>query len=672
MTHAVTIVNGTFRVPMIRGVPPIRDLAPAAHPGRSVAGMGPNFKVPIADAPAVADWCARYGVEPPPGLNDYVHALWDRELGALSRAFALDAPLIPVTGLATPLLPTQRAVVAAAAQAHIVIPGAPGPPTKRALIDADEPGLGKTISALAALRLTGLESRRAVVICPASLTQNWLAEITQHFTPGTFTPWLATGRTPTPIPDDTDLVVIGWSVIGDWAQTLIEWGPDGLVPDEGHYAKSGRQQTQQKSRVAKDALGKRVRDQHGNLVLETTHEVVSGSARATSALDLAASVTSGLIMVLTGTPVVNRPLELWPLLEMAGIGHYFGGKECYQMRYCDPKEKDVGIGRGVGGRGVAMDYTGASHLMELNTRLASSGHYVRRTKEVLVADGLMRPKLVDGADVYDRRARREPWIITATSAEMAGYREIEDENEDYFADYGRQVAGQLRVPVRDSRVRAKVAAHGYAQLVRIGKLRAEAALVKVPYVTAKVKSLVAAGERVVIAAHHREVVDAYAAAFGNLKLQGSMSPKAIEEVKRRFNEDPFENAPVLVLSIEAGKTGHTLCKQALSGVGPACATMIFAEQVWTPGDEAQAQDRIWRIGQDRQVTIINAILEGSFDATMYGSRAKKWRVVNAIVDAIPSEVSGSDERRGAGLIATTLFDGGLRRPVASTPHRVLY
>src|SRR5699024_12332150 len=92
-------------------------------------------------------------------------------------------------------------------------------------------------------------------------------------------------------------------------------------------------------------------------------------------------------------------------------------------------------------------------------------------------------------------------------------------------------------------------------------------------------------EKIVSVGHHREVTDAYADAFeGAVKIQGAMTTKQNENAKAQFHADEFDD-PVLVLAIEAGKTGHTLCKQ----LDQTCANMLLAESGWNRSDAWQVQ-----------------------------------------------------------------------------------
>lgn len=658
-THVpVRFASTGIRLPHAPSLPNPQQTIPLAGFARARDGNS-HWVVPYTDSAAAIAWADAAGVPVEPAVRDFDRSRWLTELAAMNRARAAtltSRPRPDVTGLTSTLLATQDVVVYAAAHAHVTHPARRGP-GHRALLVADEPGLGKTIMSLAAARIAGQECGRVIVVVPSSLTQNWVDEMSQHFAPGAFTPWIATTRTSTAPPAGVDIVVIGWSILTDWVQQLTDWAPDALIIDEGHYGKAGKQETGEKEEVLRDGNGAIQRDAQGNAIRVMVPTIVAGSSRATALIDIAKQVIAqhGFVLALTGTPIVNRPLELLPLLEALGLLHLVGGSQAYKRRYCGPKQDTVN------GR-VVTTYTGATNLLDLNDRLAASGHYIRRTKSVLIDAGIMKRKYVDGVFTYDHSTPTRPWMIQATPDQMREYLKVQRQAEDLFAQEAEAISAETRSPFESPRVQQRVAATGYKHLALLTKMRSLAGLAKVPYVIAWTQRLVDQGEKVVIAAHHREPVDAYAAAFTGLKIQGGIGVKAIEKAKALFNETPVSEHPVLVLSIEAGKTGHTLCKQTLHGAGPACAQMVFAEQVWTPGDEAQAQDRIWRIGQDREVHITNALLQHSVDERMFTSRARKRRVFDALVDGIDPEAGEkAAERAGAGMLALQLAGTGRSR-----------
>lgn len=647
---------------------------------RKVSGTA-FWEASTSDAPAVVAWADSKGLTVATNVRSYANALWKAESRNLATATAIslgskEAP--DVAGLNATLLDTQAVLVAASAGAWFSPPGQKAL-RHRAILLADDQGLGKTLTALAALRLKGHEAGKAIVVCPTSLTENWRKETADYFDEGTFTTWTATGKTPTEIPNDVDLVVIGWDILADWAGTLTSWGPEAIIADEGHYAKSGKQRTRKETEPKRDQYGNIIYDENGKATMVPVMvekkgpggkvvvgddgkpamtqkiTVLGGSARADAVLDIGKAVSKnhGLIMPMTGTPIVNRPLEMLALIEFCGIEKLFVSGHEFKERYCGPTWKTVKGGR------KAKDYQGATNLLELNTRLLTSGVYYRRTKKVLVDQGLLKKKYVDKAYIYDYAQKPTPWIIWLNPEERAEYEAIRDQTKTFFTTRAEEIAAERRTKVNTKLVQQKVAAEGAKHLKVITELRQATAKLKVPYVMEQVQKLIDRGEKVVVVAHHRDIVSAYAEEFGGLRIQGDMGSKAIEESKALFNGTTVEENPVIVLSVEAGKTGHTLCKQTLEGVGPACAYMMFAEQIWTPGDEAQAQDRIWRIGQDREVFISNALVGESIDESIYTQRLKKRWVFNAAIDSIDQEAldSARSEKSGAGELAKQLVYG---------------
>ena len=139
-----------------------------------------------------------------------------------------------------------------------------------------------------------------------------------------------------------------------------------------------------------------------------------------------------------------------------------------------------------------------------------------------------------------------------------------------------------------------------------------------------------AGNKVVVAAHHREVVDELSNTFGNLKIQGGMLVEDVEVAKSRFQTEPCEDAPVIVLSIQAAKTGHTLT---------AAQDVIFMELPWTPADLDQTYSRCHRLGQKGSVTVTYLLCEGTVDEEMYDLIETKRNVVDAATE-------GGDVARG--------------------------
>ena len=136
-------------------------------------------------------------------------------------------------------------------------------------------------------------------------------------------------------------------------------------------------------------------------------------------------------------------------------------------------------------------------------------------------------------------------------------------------------------------------------------------MAKLPYVLDFLNDLLEEEEKVVVFAHHRDVIDAIVKAGENrVALVGGMTEKQKDAAVQAFQNGP---ARVFVGQIVAAGTGLTLT---------AARTVLFAELDWVPGNVTQAEDRCHRIGQKDTVRVFHLVAEGSIDA----------RIVRAIVD----------------------------------------
>lgn len=445
---------------------------------------------------------------------------------------------------------------------------------------ADDMGLGKTIQAIATLEhltRTGASMYPAVVICPPSLVLNWANEYRRWLPARTVA--TVTSRKEFPEPG-YDVVVVGYSNIAHWMKVLA--GHRAVVLDESHYIKTPAAQ------------------------------------RTKAAIKIAQSVpTDGTVLCLTGTPVTNRPAEYASQLKALGRLDAFGGQHGFYRRYCAAFKDKWGH----------WHIDGHSNLDELNDRLRSTGTYIRRLKaEVL--DEL--PPVV-----------HDPVLVEGDSPVLKEYARAERDIVEYLVERAKQIAGELGVPAGSAVVRARMAAESATHLVRMSVLRKLAARAKMRFVEEWVEAHVDAGRKVVLAAHHREIVDELAGRWGGLKIQGGMAVEDVEVAKSRFQSESVESAPVMVLSIQAAKTGHTLT--AAQDIG-------FVELPFTPSDVDQTYSRLHRLGQQGSVTSTYLLCAGTLDEDIFELIGDKRAVVDAATDG------GAEEEVNAGFLIDRLLD----------------
>ena len=425
----------------------------------------------------------------------------------------------------------------------------------------------------------------AVVICPPNLVLNWQKE---------YSKWLPIRKVVTvsdrktfPEHKDFDVLVIGYSNIFHWQKQITDF--KSFVFDESHYVKSPTsQRTKAAIKIAR-----------------------------TAPLD-------GIILCLTGTPVTNRPAEYASQLDVLGKLNTFGGLWGFYRRYCGAYRDRFG----------QWNINGNSNLDELNEKLRGNC-YIRRTKDQVLKD--LPP------------VRHSNVIIAGSPAQMVEYRKAERDIVEYLVERAKQIALELGSSPGSAAVVARIKAESNEHLVRISVLRKLAAKAKMEAVVEFIESHIEAGLKVVVAAHHREIVDELANKFGGLKIQGGMLVSAVEDAKSRFQEEPIADAPVIVLSIQAAKTGHTLT---------ASQDVLFVELPWTPADVDQTYSRCHRLGQKGSVTATYMLCEGTVDEEIYNLISRKRGVVDAATDG--GTVGRREESVGqmiVGMFARRALDG---------------
>lgn len=361
--------------------------------------------------------------------------------------------------------------------------------------------------------------------------------------------------------DDYDILVVGYANISHWEKRLV--GHRAYVLDESHYIKSPTAQ------------------------------------RTKSAIKITKSAPQeGIVLCLTGTPITNRPAEYGPQLDALGKLDNFGGLWGFYRRYCNAFRDRFG----------QWNISGHSHMDELNEKLRGSC-YIRRTKDQVLTD--LPP------------VRHNPIFVSGAAAAMKEYRKAEEDIVEYLVERAKQIAEELGLSPKSAAVLAKIKAESNEHLVKMSVLRRLAAKAKMEAAKEIIENHIEAGNKVVVAAHHRDIVDELTDKFGGLKIQGGMDIEDVEAMKSRFQEEPVGTAPVIVLSIQAAKTGHTLT---------AAQDVLFIELPWTPSDIDQTYSRCHRLGQSGSVTSTYLLCEGTIDEHMFALIDRKRGVVNAATE----------------------------------------
>lgn len=428
---------------------------------------------------------------------------------------------------------------------------------KQRCILADDMGTGKTVQSLMAIEEQG--EYPCLVICPASLKLNWEREA-NRWLPHRTTTVIEGSKGPI---EDADIVIVNYDLLTRRKAQLLNLGHRSIVMDEAHYVKN------------KDA------------------------ARSKAALELAWKCWTRIL--LTGTPLLARPIELVNLLKVIGRLGEFGGFQSFADAYCDPQ--DVWTGR----RWV-KDYRGASNLGSLNRRLfVDPGIMLRRTKK----------------DVLPELPATQYHDIPVEIENRSEYKRCEDDLRSYMLTQA-MLDPDMDDDERRRKTMVAMAREGTADtLVRIEYLRQVAARGKVPVAVKWVKDFLEdTDESLVIFAHHRDVIDALSEAFPDdaVCIRGGDSSQHRQDAVDAFQT---KKKRIFIGSIQAAGVGLTLT---------AASNCLFLEFPWSPSDMRQATDRINRMGQAAtSVTAHLMVAKDTIDEAILELLEAKAETVDAVM-----------------------------------------
>lgn len=387
---------------------------------------------------------------------------------------------------------------------------------KRGLL-ADDMGLGKSAQAIAAARELGARNRCVLVVCPASLVENWRREFKKF--------------------SDIVPIVVSYNK----ANAICTEPPPGdqwdvLILDEAHYLKS------KSAKRTKAIFGDKC-DGDGGLV-----------SRAAN------------VFCLTGTPTPNNPSELWPMLRAVMPESIEAPTKTgkfkpmaywtFVNRFCVTQDTGFGI-----------KIIKGKNLPELKARI--SPRVLRRKKEDVLKD---LPPIR-----FDTLALEGKWPKEANDESYAVAKILEEQGVEGL----------------------KAAAPHVAQLRRV------TGMAKTPAAIEWIKEwFEGGGGKLVVFAHHRDVMTALYNAFGDC---AAMVTGGTTADVRQAEIDEFQNNPkckIFIGQIQAAGTGLTLT---------ASSDVLFVESSWVPAENEQAAARIHRIGQRNACTVRFAMLAGSID-----------------------------------------------------------
>lgn len=407
---------------------------------------------------------------------------------------------------------------------------------------ADPMGLGKTVEAIGFMNSSGV--KQYLVICPASLLDNWKREIEKWSTLAS-EPYIFTTDGVNP---RNSILILSYGLCSNieiLKRILSGYRFDGLVVDEMHMLKG------MDSARTKNVLG------------------INGP------FDRA-----GCIACLSGTPIVNKPVDIWPIAsrlrpEALGCKNFKEFGETFANAQYNTFSQRT-------------EYVGSKNEEELG-RLLRSTMMIRREKTAVLKD--LPPKT--------RRAiylSADATTSELVSAENAMY-------DDFLADK------KLSLDRTSSSMRVRV----------------QLACLKAPQVIDYIKMILEEEHKVLVFGWHRQLLTEIICGLAKYNLVALTG--ATSKVERQKRVDAFQNNPdvrLFIGAIPAAGVGLTLT---------AANHVVMAESSWVPGENVQAEDRAHRMGQINNVVVDYLIYPRSVDERVLQVIGKKSNQIDLVLNS---------------------------------------
>ena len=383
-----------------------------------------------------------------------------------------------------------------------------------------------------------------MVICPALLKFNWRVEVLNILG---LNAYVCEGQKPTKrISEHYDVVICNYDILPYWLKVLDRFDPELIAVDEAQYC---RNPTSRRTRMVQQLTFDRDK-----------------------------------LVMMTGTPVTNRPSELWPLLNMLWP-HKFPNYAGFGFKYCRATS--------VRGR-IRFGEARMTKLPSLHKKLKKLGMIRRLKKDVL-------------KDLPEK-------IITTVPLELTtkGMMEYIHAESDFL--------GWLKTvsPKKAARSQTAVA------LTRIGYLKRLAATLKVQLCLEWVDTFLDQDEgKIVLFSLHKKIIAEVEKRYKDIsvKIDGSVSSKRREAAVATFQQN--DKYRVFNGQTSACGVGITLTR---------ASTAALLEMAWTPADNNQAIDRIHRIGQKETAFVYYLIAVDTIEEDLCAVLDVKQKVSNLIVD----------------------------------------
>ncbi len=410
------------------------------------------------------------------------------------------------------------------------------------VILADEMGLGKTAQAIMA------SEPPVLVIASKGMKYWWKQEIERWYDEGST--WIPECDEDVELSVTSSFTIVHWEVLRLWPNLRkVKWGT--VIPDEAHKAKNRK-------------------------------------AQRTKAL-WAICRNAERVLLLTGTPIVNQPADIWSLLKCLYPKEYTSYWRFFN-EYVLASQNPWG----------GFDIIGVKNREGLLEEI--SDKVLRRTKKSVLPDLPPKVYTVIPIELYPDQVK--------------AYNEMRDYMLTIIEDNTPVMAPTVLAQI--TRLRQITVGHGaFTEPSEWPRASAAKLDVLVDYLddrdgkTFVVTQFVWAATEAARRLNSRKISAEV--------LTGATPVEERVELIERFQEQ--DDPKVLCATIQTGGEGWTLTTADM---------IVFLDRPWSPQVVSQAEDRLHRIGQRLPVQIVSLIAENTIEDRVEEALAHKQDIFNGV------------------------------------------
>ena len=484
--------------------------------------------------------------------------------------------------------------------------------SRKKCIIADDMGSGKSFSAILAALEGAFE--HVLIICPSSVKKTWENELK----------WLVDEKDITIVQgskwDDAKFTILNYDILDNFykipTQKIKKRELD--VDDDGNVITSYKEKeiVSRSKKIIDEAMSESqlFQAKYDLVIIDEAHRLSNNtSGRFKIISDLIKRSKPKGVFELTGTMITNTSKNLYNLLKIIDI----------------PVTKDW--------QHFMERYCGAKFFFKKNERNAHTAIFCksvgkrewgeltydekRRLDEVLENKC---PKIcIPGEDTnmeelqeiikpyYLRRLKTDFSTMTTKTVKYLHYEMTEEEKESYDELWDKYLE------LQDDKEKTEK----NKKLIETSLMRQWLADKMIPRTIDLVRKCIKGNHKVIIFCAYDNEIEKFTNEFGDLCVyhNGKLTEKKKNEAVEKFQSD--DNIKVFVGNIISASVGLTLT---------AADVVVFNNFSFVPSDNLQAEDRIWRIGQEKPCTVYYQ----SFNDTYYDRMLEIIHGKEEVIDRI--------------------------------------